>query len=189
MSACSVGAASAITTSTTPPAGCAFADFSANYSSQGGLAGSEAGYNWQSGNYHRRCRGRSVLVGHPGQRRLAIRHGAFPGVTAVDADNWRWGGTLRVRGGFTVDRWLMFFTGGYAFGDIQHTNTPPAGSPGRQVQRHGQRSHRGRRLRLCDYQQRQRQVRVSLLQLHGLQPGRQHPHGPHAERTAALHDQ
>jgi outer membrane immunogenic protein len=34
---------------------------------------------------------------------------------------------LRARSGFTVDRWLMFFTGGYAFGNIQHTNTPPGG--------------------------------------------------------------
>lgn len=33
-----------------------------------------------------------------------------------------------MRGGLTVDRWLMFFTGGYAFGDIQHSNTPPAGA-------------------------------------------------------------
>jgi outer membrane immunogenic protein len=37
----------------------------------------------------------------------------------------RWGGTLRARGGFTVDRWLMFFTGGWAYGDQVHTNTDP----------------------------------------------------------------
>jgi outer membrane immunogenic protein len=53
-----------------------------------------------------------------------IGAGAFP-ITSVDADNLQWGGTLRARGGFTVDRWLMFFTGGWAYGDIVHTNTDP----------------------------------------------------------------
>jgi outer membrane immunogenic protein len=28
-----------------------------------------------------------------------------------------------VRAGYTIDRWMLFFTGGYAFGDIVHTNT------------------------------------------------------------------
>lgn len=105
-----------------------FADFSANYASQGGLAGGEAGYNWQSGNYVVGVESDLFWTGIRGNDSSQISAGAFPGVGAVDADNWRWGGTLRARGGFTIDRWLMFFTGGYAFGDIQHTNTPPAGS-------------------------------------------------------------
>ncbi|MGA7070468.1 outer membrane protein [Bradyrhizobium sp.] len=105
-----------------------FIDFSANYSSQGGLAGGEAGYNWQSGSYIVGVEGDLFWSGIRGNDGSQFVAGAFPGVTAVDADNWRWGGTLRVRGGFTVDRWLMFFTGGYAFGDIQHTNTPPVGA-------------------------------------------------------------
>ena len=105
-----------------------FADFSANYASQGGLAGGEAGYNWQSGNYIVGVESDLFWAGIRGNDAAQFNNGNFAGVTAVDADNWRWGGTLRVRGGFTIDRWLMFFTGGYAFGDIQHTNTPPAGS-------------------------------------------------------------
>jgi outer membrane immunogenic protein len=104
-----------------------FADFSANYSSQGGLGGGEVGYNWQSGNYLVGVESDLFWTGIRGNDSVQFNNGNFPGVTAVDADNWRWGGTLRVRGGFTIDRWLMFFTGGYAFGDIQHTNTPPAG--------------------------------------------------------------
>jgi outer membrane immunogenic protein len=105
-----------------------FADFSANYSSQGGLAGGEAGYNWQSGNYIVGVEGDLFWAGIQGSDASQIANGSFAGVGgAVDSDNWRWGGTLRVRGGYTVDRWLMFFTGGYAFGDIQHTNTPPVG--------------------------------------------------------------
>ena len=105
-----------------------FADFSANYSSTGGLAGGEVGYRWQSGSYVVGVESDLFWTGIRGSDVSQFNNGSFPGVTAVDADNWRWGGTLRVRGGFTIDRWLMFFTGGYAFGDIQHTNTPPVGS-------------------------------------------------------------
>jgi outer membrane immunogenic protein len=104
-----------------------FADFTANYSSTGGLAGGEAGYNWQSGNYLVGVEGDLFWSGIKGNDSSQFNAGAFPGVGAVDADSLRWGGTLRVRGGFTVDRWLMFFTGGYAFGSLQHTNTPPGG--------------------------------------------------------------
>ncbi|MGA2999879.1 outer membrane protein [Bradyrhizobium sp.] len=102
-----------------------FADYTANYTSLGGLAGGEAGYNWQSGNYLVGVEGDLFWAGIKGNDSSQFAAGAFPGVTGVDADNWRWGGTLRVRGGFTVDRWLMFFTGGYAFGSLQHTNTDP----------------------------------------------------------------
>jgi outer membrane immunogenic protein len=104
-----------------------FADFSANYTSQGGLAGGEVGYNWQSGNYIVGVEADGFWSGIRGNDASQFNNGAFPGVTAVDADSLRWGGTLRARGGFTVDRWLMFFTGGYAFGSLQHTNTPPGG--------------------------------------------------------------
>jgi outer membrane immunogenic protein len=100
-----------------------FQNFAANYSSQGGLAGGEVGYNWQSGNYLVGIEGDLFWSGIRGNDSSQFGAGTFPAVTAVDADNLRWGGTLRVRGGFTVDRWLMFFTGGYAFGDIEHTNT------------------------------------------------------------------
>ena len=104
-----------------------FTDFSANYSSQGGLAGGEAGYNWQSGNYMVGVEGDLFWSGIKGSDASQFAAGAFPGVSAVDADSLRWGGTLRARGGIAVDRWLLFFTGGYAFGSLQHTNTPPGG--------------------------------------------------------------
>jgi outer membrane immunogenic protein len=101
-----------------------FQNFTANYSSQGGLAGGEAGYNWQSGNYLFGIEGDLFWSGLRGNDSSQVANGAFA-ITSVDADNLRWGGTVRVRGGFTIDRWLMFFTGGYAFGDIVHTNTDP----------------------------------------------------------------
>jgi outer membrane immunogenic protein len=104
-----------------------FADFTANYSSTGGLAGGEVGYNWQSGNYVVGVAGDLFWSGIEGNDAAQFNAGAFPGVGAVDADSLRWGGTLRALGGIAVDRWLVFFTGGYAFGSIQHTNTPPGG--------------------------------------------------------------
>jgi len=98
-------------------------DFTANYSSTGGVAGGEVGYNWQSGNYLAGVEGSLFWSGIRGNDSSQFAAGAFPGVTAIDADNLRWGGALLARGGIVVDRLLLFFTGGYAFGDIQHTNT------------------------------------------------------------------
>ena len=102
------------------------ADFTANYSSTGGVAGGELGYNWQSGIYVVGIEGDLFWSGIKGNNSSAVAAGVGP-LTSVDADNLRWGGTIRARGGFTIDRWLMFFTGGYAFGDIDHTNTDPVG--------------------------------------------------------------
>jgi outer membrane immunogenic protein len=101
-----------------------FTNFTANYSSQGGVAGGEAGYNWQSGNYVVGIEADGFWSGIKGNDAAAINAGSFA-ITSVDADNLRWGGTLRARGGFTIDRWLMFFSGGWAFGELAHTNTDP----------------------------------------------------------------
>jgi outer membrane immunogenic protein len=103
-----------------------FANYTANYTSTGGVAGGEVGYNWQSGNFMAGIEGDLFWSGIKGNDANQFIAGNFPGVTGVDADNLRWGGTLRARGGIAVDRWLLFFTGGYAFGDIQHTNTDAA---------------------------------------------------------------
>jgi outer membrane immunogenic protein len=99
-----------------------FADYTANYSSTGGVAGGEAGYNWQSGSIVVGLEGDLFWSGIKGNDAAAVAAGNFA-ITSVDQDNLRWGGSVRVRGGYTVDRWMLFFTGGYAFGDIVHTNT------------------------------------------------------------------
>jgi outer membrane immunogenic protein len=104
-----------------------FADYTATYNSQGGIGGGEAGYNLQSG---------SVVVGVEatgfwsninGSDAIAVSQGLlnFANIGSIDQDKLRWGGTLRARGGVTVDRLMLFFTGGWAFGDILHTNTDP----------------------------------------------------------------
>lgn len=93
------------------------ANFTVNYSAQGALAGGEVGYNVQSGNF---------LVGIEGDYAWSDIKGddAFA-LGSNDATRLRGVGTLRARAGFTIDRWLMFFTGGWAYGDLQHTNTDP----------------------------------------------------------------
>ena len=103
------------------------ANFTANYTSTGGVAGGEVGYNWQSGSYLVGIEGDVYWSGIKGNDANQIAAGAFP-IAAVDQDNLRWGGTVRARVGYTIDRWMFFFTGGYAFGDILHTNTA-AGFP------------------------------------------------------------
>jgi outer membrane immunogenic protein len=99
----------------TGPAG--FANYTANYSSQGELAGGEAGYNVQSGRYVFGVEGDLFWSNIKGDDTFALG--------SNDATSLRWGGTVRARSGFTIDRWLMFFTGGWAYGDLVHTNTDP----------------------------------------------------------------
>jgi outer membrane immunogenic protein len=105
-----------------------FADFTANYTSTGGIAGGEIGYNWQSGPIVVGIEGQLAWSGIKGNDASAFNAGTFPGVTAVDADNLRWEGALLARAGYTINRWMFFFEGGYAFGSIQHTNTPLVGA-------------------------------------------------------------
>jgi outer membrane immunogenic protein len=99
-----------------------FANFTLNYESTGAIAGGEVGYNVQSGN---------VLVGVEADGFWSGIKGSDVGlfnagnVAAIDATNLRDGATIRARGGITVDRLLLFFTGGWAYGDFLHTNTDP----------------------------------------------------------------
>jgi outer membrane immunogenic protein len=105
----------------TGPAGSA--NFTTNYSSEGALGGVEAGYNFQSGNIVFGVEGDyswSDIKGSDG-----FRSTDAAGLASNDATNLRWSGTLRARGGIAVDRLLLFFTGGWAYGDLQHTSTDP----------------------------------------------------------------
>ena len=96
------------------------ANFTLNHESTGAIAGGEVGYNVQSGNY---------LVGVEADGFWSGIKGSDVGVfnagnaAAIDATNLRKGATVRARGGITVDRLLLFFTGGWAYGDFLHTNT------------------------------------------------------------------
>jgi outer membrane immunogenic protein len=99
-------------------------NFAANYASQGGLGGGEIGYNWQSGNIVFGVEGDAFWSGIKGNDIATA--GTFP-VGSTDATSLRWGATARVRGGITVDRLMLFFTGGWAYGDFSHTDISLAG--------------------------------------------------------------
>jgi outer membrane immunogenic protein len=100
------------------PAG--FANFTVNYTSTGAVAGGELGYNYQSGN---------IVFGVEGDYAWADINGndatQTPTPAAVDATKLRAAATFRARGGIAVDRFLLFFTGGWAHGELTHTNTDP----------------------------------------------------------------
>ncbi|UGX90359.1 hypothetical protein G6321_00031500 [Bradyrhizobium barranii subsp. barranii] len=94
-----------------------FANFTANYESTGGFGGGEIGANWQSGN---------IVVGIEADGFGAdIKGNDNFALGWNDATKLGWGATLRGRGGIAVDRLLLFFTGGWAYGELTHTNTNP----------------------------------------------------------------
>ncbi|WP_024511705.1 outer membrane beta-barrel protein [Bradyrhizobium sp. ARR65] len=99
----------------TGPAG--FADFTANFESHGPFGGGEIGYNWQSGNLVFGVEVDGAGTNIQGNDNFALGWN--------DANKLSWVASLRARGGITVDRLLLFFTGGWATGDIEHTNTNP----------------------------------------------------------------
>ena len=102
------------------PAG--FANYTINYSSTGGIAGGELGYNVQSGNIVVGVEADGFWSGIKGSDVDQFNAGTLP-IGSVDATSLRDGFTLRARGSIAVDRLLLFFTGGWAYGQFQHTNT------------------------------------------------------------------
>lgn len=104
------------------PAG--FANFTINYDSTGAIAGGEAGYNVQSGNIVVGVEGSGFWSGIKGSDRSQFLAGTLP-IGSWDATNLRNGAALLARGGIAVDRLLVFFTGGWAYGNFTHTNTDP----------------------------------------------------------------
>jgi len=106
------------------------ANYTANFASQGGMGGGEFGYNFQSGLLVVGGEAQGFWSSIKGSDATGFNSGLYPGVAAIDANQLRWGGSLVVRTGLTVDRLMLFFTGGWAFGDIQHTNTAVPPIPG-----------------------------------------------------------
>jgi outer membrane immunogenic protein len=97
-----------------------YANSTFSYDSTGAVAGGELGYNAQSGIY---------LVGIEASGFWSGIRGNDLNVSGpigyTDGEKLREAATLVARGGITVDRLLLFFTGGWAYGDILHTNTNP----------------------------------------------------------------
>jgi outer membrane immunogenic protein len=76
--------------------------------SDGGFGGGQFGYNWQGGS--------PFLLGFE-----ADIQGAGIGNSVLDLYKTQldWFGTVRGRIGYTVDRTLLYFTGGYAYGGLK----------------------------------------------------------------------
>jgi outer membrane immunogenic protein len=101
-----------------------YANYLINYDSTGGIGGGEVGYNVQSGSIVVGVEADGFWSGIKGSDLSQFNNGTLP-IGAIDASDLRWGGTFRARGGIAVDRLLLFFTGGWAYGDILHTSTTP----------------------------------------------------------------
>jgi outer membrane immunogenic protein len=106
------------------PAG--FANFTTNWETHGAFGGGEIGYNWQSGNLVFGVEADGAGTNIQGRDNFALAD--VNGAPMDDFNKLKWVASLRARGGIAVDRLLLFFDGGWAVGDIQHTNTVAGGA-------------------------------------------------------------
>jgi outer membrane immunogenic protein len=97
----------------------------------GAIGGVQAGYNWQNGRYlagiesdfqisGERQRGSNTVTAYS---LITGSSGAGPfnpdAITYNNSDRLNWLGTLRGRLGITTDRWLVYGTGGLAYGEVK----------------------------------------------------------------------
>ena len=99
----------------------------ASLNSSGGLAGLQAGYNWQIS---------SLVLGVEGDISLASlsrRAQLFDVTAGAFTTTYRTGlssiGSLRLRAGVAFDRVLVYATGGVAFGNLRHSLSDPNFAP------------------------------------------------------------
>ena len=90
----------------------------ANGSMVGIIGGGQVGYNWHAGNW---------LFGLETDLQASGKKASPPattlGVTISETDKLNWFGTTRLRSGFAGDRWLIYATGGIAYGRIKENGT------------------------------------------------------------------
>lgn len=121
-----------------PPAGTVT---SSSFDMNGGIAGGQAGYNWQMSNWLLGVEGDIQWSGEKGRATYAcgitsLAGGpCLPGLTFAPAglasastltidQKLQWFGTLRGRAGIlAAPRWLLYVTGGLAYGEIKTTGT------------------------------------------------------------------
>jgi outer membrane immunogenic protein len=87
----------------------------------GGMFGLTAGYNWQA-------MGSPWVFGLEGDIDWTNVNGNFACAGAICETKNDWFGTVRGRVGYSFDRYLPYFTGGVAFGNIDANRTGFAGS-------------------------------------------------------------
>jgi outer membrane immunogenic protein len=107
----------------------------------GAIGGLQAGYNWQTGNYLAGIETDIQISGQKGSNiftgavPLVPGNGLPPGIVAANhSEKLLWLGTLRGRAGITFDRWLVYATGGLAYGEVKAEGAATAtGAPGGNV--------------------------------------------------------
>jgi outer membrane immunogenic protein len=83
----------------------------------GFIGGVQAGYNWQTGAW---VLGVEADVNYVGAKSTASFVNPLGDVVSARSD-LRWLGTGRLRAGYAFDRFLVYATGGVAFGDVKQT--------------------------------------------------------------------
>jgi len=101
-----------------------------DFSTSGGLVGGTIGVNWQTSN---------VVFGVEGDGDWANIRGssACPIATFTCATSDSWLATARARLGIAANAWLIYVTGGAAFGDVQMGVTGPVTFAGQTVTQSG----------------------------------------------------
>ncbi|MEW6639461.1 MAG: outer membrane protein [Pseudomonadota bacterium] len=89
----------------------------ANYGGTGGVVGGAIGANWQFGT--------TVLGLEADGAWTDIKSDDAFALGPNDATAQRWTTSVRARAGWAIDRFLVFFTGGWAYGSLRHTDTDP----------------------------------------------------------------
>jgi outer membrane immunogenic protein len=97
---------------------------SVNLNRNGFIGGGQIGYNWQFTNW---LVGLEADIQGTSVDNTALVHTAVPGMNAVDntvSSKLQWLGTVRGRIGFLPqNNWLIFVTGGLAYGEVENSAT------------------------------------------------------------------
>jgi outer membrane immunogenic protein len=103
-------------------------------SRDGYVAGGQIGYNHQFGNFVVGVEADISATGISGQQVIALPQCpicGFPNISGV-SQSMDWFGTVRVRLGGAINNWLIYGTGGLAYGEVKYnyfqTNTPFGGT-------------------------------------------------------------
>jgi outer membrane immunogenic protein len=101
-----------------------------DFSTSGGLIGGTIGVNWQTSNLVFGVEGDGDWANIAGSSACPVA-----GFTCTTSESWL--GTARARVGMTTNEWLLYITGGGAFGDVQTRVTGPVTFAGQSANRAG----------------------------------------------------
>jgi outer membrane immunogenic protein len=99
-----------------------FADYTANWESHGAFGGGDIGYQVQTGQIVWGVEADGWGGNINGNDNGTIGQA---GLVQIDSTSLKWTASLRAKGGIALDRLLLYFTGGWAVGYIQHTDNNP----------------------------------------------------------------